>query len=179
MKNLPLVKLFLIKNRLIKEGMQGDPLMTEILNAIDEKSKMILEDGGGTSATGGAPSCGMGAVVAAQPSGLAGATIGTSWGSGGGTTGSGDVSFPYNPGQTSISGGTMDRTQVNKMQQKFPMSKNHGSRTGKKSREKKLDMKALKDVFAKKQDYTKDGEKKPKVMNFNDFIKNDITSVKK
>ncbi len=158
---------------MIKEGMEEDPMMEDILTAIKEKEQMILED---TSATGGAPSCGMGAVVAAQPSGLAGATIGTNWSSTGGTTGSGDVSFPYNPGMTSISPAT---PQVNRMVQKAPMSKNHGSRTGKKSREKKLDMKSLKSVFAKKQDYTNDGDKKPKVMNFNSFIKNDITDVKK
>jgi len=66
------------------------------------------------------------------------------------------------------------------------MGKDHGPRTGKKSRVKKLDMKALKDVFAKRQDFTDgEGEReqgikgKGKVMNFNNFLKNDFTSIKK
>ena len=167
MKNLPLVKLYLIKGRLIREGMQEDSLMEDVLNAIKEKELMILEDSSGD---------GMGSVISSQPSGLAGSTIGTNWSSNGGTTGSGDVSFPYNPGLTSISSGT---PQVNRPSQKMPMGKNHGGRTGKNSREKKLDMKSLKSMFAKKQDYTKDGEKKSKVMSFDSFIKNDITKVKK
>jgi hypothetical protein len=58
----------------------------------------------------------------------------------------------------------------------------HGPRTGKKSRTKKLDLKALKNIFAKKQDY-KSGQgevkKEPKVMSFDNFIKNDINTVKK
>lgn len=125
-----------------------------------------------TSATGGPPSSGMGAVVSAQPSGLAGATIGTNWASGGGTSGSGDVSIPYNPSGS------------NRMQQKIPvMGKNHGARTGKKSREKKLDIKALKDALAKRKDFTAgQGEREPgkkKVMDFNDFMKNDYTTIKK
>jgi len=61
------------------------------------------------------------------------------------------------------------------------MGNNHGPRTGKKSREKKLDLKALKSVFAKRQDFTagqtKNGEKK--VMNFDDFQKTDVNTIKK
>ena len=61
------------------------------------------------------------------------------------------------------------------------MGNNHGPRTGKKSREKKLDLKALKNVFAKRQDFTagqaKNGEKK--VMSFDDFQKNDVNTIKK
>ena len=165
MNKLPLIELYLIKNRLIKEGMQDDPLMNDILIAINEKEQMILED---TSATGGPSVGGMGAVVSAQPSSMAGSTVTPSWASGGGTTGSGDVSVPYNPSGT------------NRVFQKIPvMGKGHGAQTGKKSRVKKLDMKALKDVFAKKQDYTKDGTRKPKVISFDDFVKSDITKVKK
>jgi hypothetical protein len=112
-------------------------------------------------------------VVNAQPSGLAGQTIGTNWASGGGTVGSGDVSVPYNPSGS------------NRMFQKIPvMGSNHGPRTGKKSRVKKLDMKALKDIFAKRQDFTagegerEQGTKGGKVMNFNNFLKNDFCFVK-
>lgn len=134
----------------------------------------LMEDGGGTSATGGPSVGGMGAVVNSQPSGLAGATIGTNWASGGGTVGSGDVSVPYNPSGS------------NRVFQKIPshgleMGKGHGPRTGKKSRTKKLDIKALRNVFAKRQDWTsgqvKSGEKK--VMSFDDFQKNDINKIKK
>ena len=130
-----------------------------------ENFELIQDD---TSATGGISPGGMGAVVSAQPSGLAGATIGTNYSSHGGMDGSGDISAPYNPGG-------LDR----KLQQKIPaMGSNHGARTGKKSREKKLDLKALKDVLSKKQDYTKtSGEKK--VMSFDDFEKSEINRVKK
>jgi hypothetical protein len=136
----------------------------------------LIEESG-TSATGGASIGGSGgAVVSAQPSGLAGATIGTNWASGGGTEGSGDASIPYNPSGS------------NRVFQKEPlaMGKDHGPRTGKKSRVKKIDLKSLKDVFAKRQDFT-DGESEReggikgagKVMNFNNFLKNDFNTIKK
>jgi hypothetical protein len=174
MKEKNLIELYILKNRLIKKGLVESDDMFQILEAIDYKEKLIFE----TSATGGpAVSGGMGAVVSSQPSGLAGATIGTSWASGGGTMGSGDVSIPYNP------------SGANRMQQKIPvqtMGKDHGARTGKKSRVKKLDLKALKDVFAKRQDFTSgEGEREQgikgagKVMNFNNFLKNDFTTIKK
>lgn len=121
----------------------------------------------GTSATGGPSSTGMGAVVSAQPSGLAGQTIGVSWASGGGTIGSGDISVPYNP------------SGANRMIEKIPvMGHNHGPRTGKKSRTKKVDMNALRATFAKKQDFTKTPKDK-KVMNFDDFAKSDVNKIKK
>jgi len=170
MKNLPIVELYLIKSRLIKEGMQNDPLMNDVCEAIYIKEQMILED---TSATGGpAVSGGMGAVVSAQPSGLAGATIGTNWASGGGTTGSGDVSIPYNPSGS------------NRISQKVPvqMGSNHGSRTGKKSRKKRMTMKTmqqLRNTLAQKQDYTKTGEPKSRVMSFDNFQKSDVNQIKK
>ncbi len=166
------MELYQIKWRMIQENHRDDEFMIEILSAIQNKETKLLED---TSATGGpAVSSGMGAVVSAQPSGLAGATIGTNWASGGGTTGSGDVSIPYNP------------SGANRTFQQMPMGKDHGPRTGKKSRVKKLDLKALKDVFAKRQDFTSgEGEReqgikgKGKVMNFNNFLKNDFNTIKK
>jgi hypothetical protein len=95
------------------------------------------------------------------------------WASGGGTTGSGDISVPYNP---SGSNRVFQKLQA-------PMGKNHGPRTGKKSRQKRLDLKALKNIFAKRQDYTSgEGEvktKSKKVMDFNDFFKSDFTTIKK
>ena len=168
-----LVELYKIKHKLTKEGNIDNEYYQEILESIKVEESKILED---TSATGGpAVSSGMGAVVSAQPSGLAGATIGTNWASGGGTTGSGDVSIPYNP------------SGANRVFQKIAaQGQNHGARTGKKSRVKKLDLKALKDIFAKRQDFTAgEGEReqgikgKGKVMNFNNFLKNDFTTIKK
>ena len=105
-------------------------------------------------------------------SGLGGQTIGTSWASGGGGE-PGQISVPYNPSGS------------NRVFQKVAapeMGKNHGAHTGKKSREKKLDMKTLKSMFARKQDYTAgEGEvKRPsKVMSFDNFAKDDISAVKK
>ena len=168
-----LIELYKIKHKLTKEGNIDNEYYQEILESIKVEESKILED---TSATGGpAVSSGMGAVVSAQPSGLAGATIGTNWASGGGTTGSGDVSIPYNP------------SGANRVFQKIAaQGQNHGARTGKKSRVKKLDLKALKDIFAKRQDFTAgEGEReqeikgKGKVMNFNNFLKNDFTTIKK
>lgn len=168
-----LIELYKIKHKLTKEGNIDNEYYQEILESIKVEESNILED---TSATGGpAVSSGMGAVVSAQPSGLAGATIGTNWASGGGTTGSGDVSIPYNP------------SGANRVFQKIAaQGQNHGARTGKKSRVKKLDLKSLKDIFAKRQDFTAgEGEReqgikgKGKVMNFNNFLKNDFTTIKK
>lgn len=130
-----------------------------------------------TSATGGPVSGGMGAVVSAQPSGLAGQTIGQNWASGGGVEGSGDIAVPYNP------------SGVNRVFQKIPaqMGKGHGPMTGKKSRKKKLDLKALKAAFDKRSEIGKSSDetgikksdKKSNIMNFSDFSsRKDITRVK-
>ena len=106
-------------------------------------------------------------------SGLAGQTIGTSWASGGGPEEPGQISVPYNP------------SGANRVFQKIAapeMGKNHGAHTGKKSREKKLDMKTLKSMFSKRQDYTAgegEVERTSKVMSFDNFTKDDINSVKK
>lgn len=105
-------------------------------------------------------------------SGLGGETIGTSWASGGGDE-PGQVSIPYNP------------SGANRVFQKVAepeMGKNHGARTGKKSREKKLDMKTLKSMFARRQDYTAgEGEvdRPSKVMSFDNFAKDNINTIKK
>jgi len=164
---MSLHQLYLLKEKMEQENLSSEEGYLKLCEKISQR-ELLIED---TSATGGPTvSGGMGAVVSAQPSGLAGQTIGTSWASNGGTTGSGDVSVPYNPSGS------------NRVFQKIPvMGSNHGARTGKKSREKKLDLKALKSVFAKRQDFTagqsKNGEKK--VMSFDDFQKNDINTIKK
>lgn len=169
MKQLSLHQLYFLKEKMENENLSSEEGYLKLCEKISIRETLLEED---TSATGGPSGSvgGMGAVVNAQPSGLAGATIGTNWASGGGTVGSGDISVPYNP------------SGANRMQQKIPvMGSNHGPRTGKKSREKKLDLKALKSVFAKRQDFTagqaKNGEKK--VMSFDDFKKDDVNIVKK
>lgn len=166
---MSLYKLHIIKEKMEQENLSNSSNYSSLCEKITNMELTLEED---TSATGGPAGSvgGMGAVVNAQPSGLAGQTIGTNWASGGGTVGSGDISVPYNPSGS------------NRMQQKIPvMGSNHGPRTGKKSREKKLDLKALKSVFAKRQDFTagqtKNGEKK--VMSFDDFKKDDINTIKK
>jgi hypothetical protein len=77
------------------------------------------------------------------------------------------IEAPYNPGGS------------DRMMQRIPvMSKDHGPRTGKKSRDKKLDIKAIRASLAKRKDFQrKDGEKK--VMNFDNFTKDDINTIKK
>jgi hypothetical protein len=165
------MELWGIKKRLINEGYDDKELLNLVIETIKIKEQSLLED---TSATGGPSVGGMGAVVSAQPSGLAGTTIGTGWASGGGTTGSGDISVPYNPSGSN---------RVFQKLQAPQMGKEHGPRTGKKSRQKRLDLKALKNIFSKRQDYTSgEGEvktKSKKVMDFNDFFKSDFTTIKK
>lgn len=168
MKEMSLYKLYSIREKIEQENDFNSQNYIRLCEEISNIENLIEN----TSATGGPGGSvgGMGAVVSSQPSGLAGATIGTNWASGGGTIGSGDISVPYNP------------SGANRMQQKIPvMGSNHGSRTGKKSRENKLDIKALRDVFARRQDFTsgqsKNGEKK--IMSFDDFKKDDINKIKK
>lgn len=179
---LSFVQLCLLQEKLKKEGKTNEELYLEVSEEINNiKSKFLNE----TSATGGpAVSGGMGAVVSANPSGLAGATIGTNWSSAGGTVGSGDISAgvgtyqkapgtvlaPYNPSGS------------NRNFQDVEMGKEHGPRTGKKSRKKRISMKSLKDIFTKRADFMAGQEKREtgkKVMNFQDFEKDDINKVKK
>lgn len=106
--------------------------------------------------------------VSSMPSGgIAGSSIGPNWASNGGSVGPGAVNVPYNPG-----GG-------NRMFQKVPMGKNHGARTGKKSREKKVDLKALRDEMRKKKEEGPRPKGKRAVLDFDDFLKKDITTIKK
>lgn len=171
MKEFTLMELYGLKRRILNDinlSKNEMLLISDINEAIKLKKDKLFEN---TSATGGTQAGGMGAVVSAQPSGLAGQTIGPNWASNGGTTGSGDISAPYNP-----SGSNRVFQKI-----KAPMGKEHGARTGKKSREKKLDLKTIRDMIAKsKQD--KDSGKKnsdKKVMNYNDFLKNKFTTIKK
>ena len=91
---------------------------------------------------------GMGAIVSAQPSAFAGDVAGS-------TIGSGDISVPYNTGS-----GPMQKVQVE-------MGKNHGPRTGKKSRVKKVDTKAIKQALRDRKNAKPSG----RIMSFDNFAK--------
>lgn len=124
--------------------------------------------GGGGVAMSNASLAGMGSVVSPQASSLAGSTMGPNYAAGGGRDGSGDVAFPFPVGGR------------NPMYQKAEMGKSHGAMTGKKSRKKRLGMKQLRDILSKRQDYTGGAERKlPRVMNWQDFHKADMSRVKK
>lgn len=168
----------------ILRGLEIHALNVEINNLQHKYNQLLLED---TSATGGpagsvtgsavgssgvamanASIAGMGAVVSPQASSFAGTTMGSNFTGGGGSVGSGDVSIPFPVGGR------------NPMYQKAEMGKSHGARTGKKSRQKRLSMSQLKNIFSKKQDYTVGSEKKsPRVMNWQDFQKDDVNKIKR
>jgi hypothetical protein len=170
--------------RMMSEGMDVSDINRRIKRLEAEYGRYLSED---TSATGGpagavtgssvgssgvamanASIAGMGAVVSPQASSLAGSTMGPSFTGHGGKAGSGDVSFPFPVGGR------------NPMYQKAEMGKGHGPMTGKKSRKKRLGMKQLRDILSKKQDYTAGSERKlPKVMNWQDFHKSEMSKVKK
>ena len=96
-------KLYKLKESLLesKSPISDIQIIDELIN------NLIKED---TSATGGPAGSvsgssstgtsisGMGSVVNSQPSQLPGALNGNAWMNNGGSSGSGDVSFPYNPG---------------------------------------------------------------------------------
>jgi len=121
-----------------------------------------------TSATGGlAVSTG---VSGGPASGLAGQTLSTNWASSTNKVSDGTLDVAYNPGG------------ANRVYQKIPapMAKNHGPFTGKKSREKRLDLKALRTAFNKRKedsDIKTPGERK--VMSFDSFERDNINTIKK
>lgn len=137
-----------------------------VIDLISEMENRIFEDTGSVGSTGvalaNATTAGMGGVISPQPSAFPGALNGTNWISGGGSEGSGDLSVPYNP------------SGKNRVFQKLPMGKSHGSRTGKKSRNKPMNMKSLQNILKKgKEDRPK------KVLSFNDFEKSKMDVVTK
>jgi hypothetical protein len=162
MEKFNLIELYQIKSRLIKELMTEEPLWFEVLESIKSIEDKIFES---TSATGG-PVVGGGGGMTGNPVDLGRTPLGPKWASGGGDDKS-YINVPYNPGG------------ADRMMQRIPvMSKDHGPRTGKKSREKKLDIKALKQALAKRKDFERqEGEKK--VMNFDNFTKDEINTIKK
>lgn len=156
----------------LKESTTDEQLLADIEWLIEENLRLLETTsatggasvassvGSGGVALGNATTAGMGPVQSSQPSALPGALNGVAWASNGGTEGSGDISVPYNP------------SGANRVFQKVEMGKNHGARTGKKSREKRIDMKHLRDILK---------SKKPakKVMDFDKFAKSQMKQVKK
>lgn len=152
------------RTELLLEDVQADikELNEEISLLENEYFNSILEDGECMAIGTSMVSAGMGNVVASQPSALPGNTNGS-------TTGSGDVSFPF----PSMGKNVYAKTE---------MGKNHGAHTGKKSREKKLDLKKIKSDFEAKYKSNKssDNTNKPgKIMSFDDFNKDSVNTIKK
>jgi hypothetical protein len=118
-----------------------------------------------TSATGGSLiSTG---VSGGPASGLAGQTLSTNWASSTNKLSDGTLDVAYNPSGS------------NRVFQKITMGKNHGPRTGSKSREKRLDLKHLRNVLSKRQDYTKTSGEDKKIMSFDNFEKDNMNTIKK
>lgn len=179
-----LIDLYDLRRRYIKEGYHSD-LIDEISDVIQEKESIFLE-AGMTSATGGLSvgagsvsmgmlSPGMGPVSSSQPSAFAGSTVGADYTMGGEQMGSGDVSVPLNMGPNGV-------------YQKIPSkmigrTKDHGGKSAPRNRRnKKLDLKALKNIFAKRPKYDdapSGGSKSSRVMNFDNFAKSQFTKVTK
>jgi hypothetical protein len=180
---LSLPQLFELRGQMISEGLDIDPISNLIQKREKEYVDHIYEDVSGAGGPGGAAAAasigmggggvgyanaatgGMGAVTAAQPSIYAGSTMEPGFSAGGGRTGSGDVSVPYNTGG-------------NKVFQKIAAPDN---RKGSNKRRKNKILKGLKNIFSQKQDYTS-GEgkvKKQNVMNFNQFSKDQFSKVTK
>lgn len=162
MENLNLIELYQIKSRLIKESMTEEPIWFEILESIKVIEDKIVEN---TSATGG-PFVGGGGGMSGNPVDLGKTPLGPKWASGS-TNDKGYINVPYNP------------SGADRMMQRIPvMGKDHGARTGKKSREKRLDIKALRAALAKRKDFErKDVEKK--VMSFDNFTKDEFNKIKR
>lgn len=190
LKQLTLEQLVELRTKMILEKQDLYQINQIILEKEAEYIESILEDTSATGGPGGAVSGGgavssggvamanasiggMGNITAAQPSSYAGVTTGSNYSQGGGTIGSGDIGVPFNVG-----GGKT-------MFQKVPaveMGKSHGPRTGKKSRQKKLNLKTIKNLFAQRQDFTAGQGGTPKtkrVMNFDDFQKDGLNKVTK
>ena len=182
MKDFSLKKLYKLYHKAISENYSESELDV-LLELINQKESEINETSatGGPSGSAGSSAVGYGSigvslksnvgpVPPAQPSRSSGNLTGQNWINGGGKLG-GDIEAPYNP------------SGPNRVFQKIPtpMGKGHGARTGKKSRLKGLDLKAMRDII-KNKNKNKDTDMKPrtgKVMNFDDFQKGEITKVTK
>jgi hypothetical protein len=177
--NFSTEELYELRTRMVKKNQDTSEINFLIDCRESEYYFSLMED---TSATGGpavsvgasvgsigvaygnAASGGMRAVTAAQPSNFAGVTNEPGYSSGGGKTGSGDSSVPYNAGP--------DKTF-----QKIPVDNRKGSN---KRRKNKI-LGGLKQALMSRQDFTAgQGDAKPKkVMNFDSFSKDELNKVTK
>ncbi len=155
-----------LREILIEEGMTED--VKDIDQLISENTSATGGPSGGSVMSGGTslanstPS-GHGTIQSSQPSAFPGALNGADWVNGDGEEGSGDdVNVAFNP------------SGANRVFHKMPMGKGHGAQTGKKSREKKLDLKHVRDILQ-----NRGGEKPGKVMDFKNFAKSELDDVKK
>jgi hypothetical protein len=165
---LNIVELVKLRTKLLLEGKDTSELNILIDNKESEYIKLINEeedDAGsvgsiGVSLNGG----GMGPVISSQPSNYAGVACEPGYSDGGGTIGSGDVSAPYH-----LNG--------HKTFQKVPLD----NRKGNSKRRKNKILSGLKNTIANRKDFLsgQDKDRPKKVMNFNDFNKEDINKVTK
>jgi len=179
MKDLSLKKIYKLYHKAILENSSQSELDV-LLELINQKElNETTSATGGPSGSVGSSSVGFGSigtslksnvgpVPPAQPSRATGNLKGINW-MNGGDSGSDDIEVPYNP------------SGPNRVFQKIPapMGKGHGARTGKKSRVKGLDLKALSNILKNK---NKDTDMKPrtgKVMNFDDFQKGEVNQITK
>ena len=176
MKELNLIDLYNLRRRYIKESYCQE-MMDEINEAIHQKEAIFETSATGGLAVGGAGvvstgmlTPGLGPVSSSQPSMFAGSTIDPAFSAGGGQSGSGDIGMPLNTGPMGV-------------YQKTPagMTQQHGPRgSSKNRREKKLDMKTLRNIFAKKvQSESEPTTRTSRVMNFDDFAKDQFTKIQK
>ena len=177
MDNLSLYELFSIRSEMIKSGLSVDKINKIIENKESQYRREINEDvsatGGPSGAVGGssvgstgvamanASISGMGNVVSSQPSSYSGVTMDPGYSAGGGITGSGDISVPYNTGGK-------------KVFQKVPTRKSDDNRFGTSKRRKSKMIGALKTM-------KKASEMKPskKLMRFDDFSKDNLMKITK
>jgi hypothetical protein len=176
MKNLSIKKLYKLYHKVLSEN-YSDSDLDIILELISQQElNENTSATGGPSGDAGSSTVGYGSigvglrttvgpVPSTNPQRSSGNLAGSDWINGGK---SGDVETPFNPSGS------------NRVFQKTPvMGKGHGAMTGKKSRVKPLDLKALRDVLKNKNKQTDMKPRTGKVMNFDDFQKGEITNVTK
>lgn len=173
-------QLFLLREKLMKDGLDFDLITELIQNKEQEYVDYILEDGpggaaaaasigvgGGGVAYANATIGGSGPVISSQPSTFAGSTTEPAYSKGGGLNGSGDMSVAYNPGGRK------------KVFQKLSAPMDNRKGTNKRRRNKMIQ--GLKNVFANKQDWThgQSNAKPSKIASFDNFEKELMTKVTK
>ena len=149
MEKLSIIELYQIKSKLIKEGMT-DGIMFDVLEAIKVIENKLVES-----------------EVFGHPTDVGHTPLGPRWASGDNAE-KGYINIPYNPSGS------------NRMMQKIPvMGKEHGAMTGNRTREKRIDMKALKAALKSRKEFTAKEPGERKVMSFDNFEKDKIASIKK